>query len=131
MQEYEVAVLFHPDLEMDLDQPMKKIEKIFETNGAKLKNTESWGKKKMAYKISGQDHGVYVFYTIDAPKTNVAKIESTLNITDEVIRFLIVKTDERLGIALRQKSEREAKLAEKAKQEPKEKEEAQTEEVKE
>ncbi len=38
---------------------------------------------------------MYVFYTVEIPGTNVAKVESTLNITDEVIRFLITKPDRR------------------------------------
>ena len=36
---------------------------------------------------------IYVFYTVDMPGANVAKLESILNITDEVIRFLITRPD--------------------------------------
>ncbi len=38
---------------------------------------------------------MYVFYTVEVPGENVAKIESTLNITDEVLRYLITKRDEK------------------------------------
>ena len=34
-----------------------------------------------------------MFYGVEIPGQNVAKVESTLNITDEVIRFLIIKPD--------------------------------------
>lgn len=90
---YEIAVLFHPDLEIDLSKPQAKVEKIFTDNGAKITDTDNWGKKKLQYKIKKQEQAIYVFYTVEVPAQNVSKIESTLNITDEVIRFLIVKPD--------------------------------------
>lgn len=93
MQQYEIAVLYHPDLEIDLDKATAKVEKIFADNGGKVTNTDNWGKRKLAYTIKGQDHAVYVFYSLDLPSEGVRKIESTLNITDEVIRFLITKVD--------------------------------------
>jgi small subunit ribosomal protein S6 len=92
---YEIAVLFHPDLEIDLSKPQAKVEKIFTDNGGKITKTDSWGKKKLAYQIANQDQAVYVFYTVDLPAESVRKIEGTLNITDEVIRYLITRVDEK------------------------------------
>ena len=34
-----------------------------------------------------------MFYTVEMPGESVKKVETTLNITDEVIRFLITKPD--------------------------------------
>ncbi len=93
MTEYEVAVLFDPGLEVDLEKPMAKVEKIITDNGGKIVKTDNWGKKKLAYTIKKQDHAVYVFYTVEIPGGSVAKVESTLNITDEVVRYLIAKVD--------------------------------------
>ena len=93
MSTYEIAVLYHPDLEIDLEKAEAKVKGIFEANTGKVTATDNWGKRKLAYKIKGHEHAVYVFYTVDIEPTAVAKIESTLNITDEVIRFLIVKPD--------------------------------------
>lgn len=93
MNQYEIAVLFDPGLEIDLDKATNKIEKIFKDNGGKLVNTDNWGKRKLAYPINKQEHAIYVFYTVDMPGANVRKVESTFNITDEIIRFLITKPD--------------------------------------
>lgn len=90
---YEVAVLFHPDLEIDLSKPQAKIEKILADNGGKITKTDNWGKKKLAYQITKQDHAVYIFYTVEMPPEGVAKVEAALNITDEVIRYLITRPD--------------------------------------
>jgi small subunit ribosomal protein S6 len=91
--QYEIAVLYHPDLEVDLDKATSRVEKIFTDNGGTIANTDHWGKRKLAYVIKKCESAIYVIYTIDFPPENVRKVESTLNITDEVIRFLITKPD--------------------------------------
>lgn len=93
MADYEIAVLFQPDLDADLEKGTKKVEKIFADNGGKIEKTDNWGKKKLAYKIGSVDQGVYVFYTVSLPSESVRKVEGVLNITDEVIRYLISKID--------------------------------------
>ncbi|HSX18381.1 MAG TPA: 30S ribosomal protein S6 [Candidatus Saccharimonadales bacterium] len=93
MNQYEVAVLYHPDLEIDLDKASNKVEKIIKDNGGKISNTDNWGRRKLAYPISKQEFAVYVFYTVDMPAENVQKVEQTFNITDEIIRFLITRPD--------------------------------------
>ena len=93
MNQYEIAVLYHPDLEVDLAKAEERVTKIVTDNGGKITATDNWGKRKLAYNIKGNEHAVYVFYSIELPGAAVAKVESTLNITDEVIRFLIVKPD--------------------------------------
>lgn len=93
MNSYEFAILYHPDLEVDLSKAEGKLTKIITDNGGKITKTDNWGKRKLAYSIKGHEHAVYAFYTVEVPGVNVQKIESTLNITDEVIRFLITKPD--------------------------------------
>ena len=101
--------MYHPDLEIDLDKAETKVKKLFTDNGGKLVSSDNWGKRKLAYTIKKQEHGVYVFYTVQLPAESVRKVENTLNITDEVIRFLIVKPD------LKAIAKAEAAKAEKAK----------------
>ena len=93
MNEYEIAVLYHPDLEVDPSKAEDKVKKIITDNGGEVTATDNWGKRKLAYSIKGNEHALYVFYTASVPPQGVMKIESTLNITDEVIRFLITKPD--------------------------------------
>lgn len=109
MKEYEIAVLYHPDLEMDLEKATSRVEKIFTDNGGEIKNVDNWGKRKLAYPIKKNEHAVYVFYTVHFPAQNVRKVESVLNITDEVIRFLLTHPD------LKAIAKAEALKAEKAK----------------
>lgn len=93
MNQYEIAVLYHPDLEVDLSKAEERVKKIITDNGGNITATDNWGKRKFAYPIAKQEHAVYVFYTVEMPGEGVQKVESTLNITDEVIRYLIVRPD--------------------------------------
>ncbi len=93
MNTYEVAVLYHPSLEIDLDKAESRVKKIIESNGGKITKTDNWGKRKLAYPIKKEDFAVYVFYTVEAPADAPAKIEQTFNITDEIIRFLVTRPD--------------------------------------
>lgn len=109
LNQYEIAVLFHPDLEIDLEKATGKVEKILADNKAKILKTDNWGKRKLAYPIAKQNFAVYVFYTVEIPAENIRKIEQTFNITDEIIRFLITRPD------LKKAAKAEALRSEKAK----------------
>lgn len=112
MNQYEIAVLYHPDLEIDLEKATSRIEKIFKDNGGKVVSEDNWGKRKLAYDIKGCEHAIYVFYTVELPAQSVRKVESILNITDEVIRFLITKPDlKAIAKAEAAKAEKAAKAA--------------------
>jgi small subunit ribosomal protein S6 len=93
VNQYEIAILYDPDLEVDLEKATSRVEKIFTDNGAKIVNVDNWGKRKLAYPIRKAEMAIYVFYTVEMPGANVQKLESILNITDEVVRFLITKPD--------------------------------------
>lgn len=93
MNQYEIAVLYHPDLEVDLSKAEDRVKKIITDTGGKITKTDNWGKRKLAYPIKKQEHAIYVFYMVDMPADSLGKVEATLNITDEVIRYLIVKPD--------------------------------------
>ncbi|HET9098411.1 MAG TPA: 30S ribosomal protein S6 [Candidatus Saccharimonadales bacterium] len=126
MNQYEIAVLYHPDLEVDLSKAEDRVTKILTDNGGKITNTDNWGKRKLAYPIKKNEYAIYVFYAVELPPTSVAKVESTLNITGEVIRFLITKPDLKAIVkaeALKaKKAEQAAKRAEDGEEDDKEEE---------
>jgi small subunit ribosomal protein S6 len=110
MREYELTVLIHPDLEADLDNQLKVVRDIVTNNGGNVTSEDNWGKKRLAYRIAGEDFAVYVFMTLELPGSAVAKVDSTLNITDPVIRHLLVSVDPKAKAALaaaKEKSESE------------------------
>ena len=94
MKEYELSILYHPDLEMNIDPALDKIKKIVESAGGTIVSVEDDGKKRLAYPIKGQSFAIYYYYVVSLPPEAPAKISSVLNITEEVLRYLLVHVDE-------------------------------------
>jgi len=91
MRDYELVVLYHPDLEIDLDKALKKIEGIIKDQKGTINHSDNWGKRKLAYPIKKQDYAVYVYYEVSLPAEAVSSLENTLNITNEALRYLITQ----------------------------------------
>ena len=123
MKEYELSILFHPDLEMNLDPALSKVKKLIETSGGKIVKEESDGKKRLCYPIAGNEYAIYYYFDVELPAEAPAKISNTLGITDEVIRYLIVKADPRRAKYLAEAKTDESK-SEDAKTEKSEEKEA-------
>lgn len=117
MKDYELVVLFHPDLEMNLDPALDKVKNLIEANNGKIVKEEAEGKKRIAYAINGQEFAVYHFYELQLPAEAPAKMSSVLNITDEVLRYLLVKKDERKAKYEARRKEKAEETAENAKEE--------------
>lgn len=100
MKEYELTVLIHPDLETDLETPLAKVRSLVTTHGGNIIKEDVWGKKKLAYRIKKEDFAVYVYFDVKLPADALLKISNTLNITDEVLRYLLVTVDEKGRAAL-------------------------------
>lgn len=94
MRQYEVAVVLHPDLEIDLERALTKVETVITGLGGKINNKDNWGKRKLAYKIKKQDWGIYVFYQISLDPSHVQQLDNTLRITEEVMRYLVVSLED-------------------------------------
>lgn len=100
MKDYELTVLIHPDLETDIEKPLTTVRDIVTNAGGTIVKEDNWGKKKLAYKINKEDFAVYVYFDVKLPAAALLKISNTLNITEEVLRYLLVTVDEKGRAAL-------------------------------
>jgi small subunit ribosomal protein S6 len=104
VKEYELTVLIHPDLEADLETPLNKVRDIVKNAGGKILREDNWGKKKLAYPINREEFAVYVYMDVELPADAPLKISNIFNITDEVIRYLLVTVDEKARRALEEQA---------------------------
>ena len=116
MKAYELSLLFHPDLEMNLDPALDKVKKLIKSNGGKITKEEPDGKKRLAYPIGSNEYAIYYFIDVELPPEAPAKISSSLEITDEVIRYLLVKADPRRAKYLESKADEAEDLKEEEKE---------------
>jgi small subunit ribosomal protein S6 len=106
MKEYELTVLIHPDLEADLETPLTKVRDIIKNAGGTIVREDNWGKKKLAYPIRREEFGVYIYMDVELPADAPLKISNIFNITDEVLRYLLVTVNEKARKALAAEQER-------------------------
>ena len=71
MNKYESVVIINPNVE--------------ETKVNEL------GKKKLAYEVKKNKEGYYVVYDFEANPNLIAELERNYRITDDVIKFIVVK----------------------------------------
>lgn len=90
MKPYELVVLLHPDLEIDVDTPIANVEKLIKNAGGTISKRDNWGKKRLAYPVRKQQFGLYVYFELELDPQQVRTLESSLRITEEVLRFLVV-----------------------------------------
>jgi len=109
MKDYELTVVFHPDLEMNIDPALEKVKQTLSANHANITREEQDGKKRLAYSIKNQDFGLYYYFDLQLPPEAPAKISNTFNISDEIIRYLLVRTDERKAKLAAKRAARAAK----------------------
>ena len=95
MKNYELSVVFHPDLEMNIDPALDKVRQVVESAKGKITKEESDGKRRLAYPIKGQTFGIYYYFDAELPSDAPKKISNTFNISDEVIRYLLCTADPR------------------------------------
>src|SRR5215475_11146463 len=112
LRTYEVAFIAAPNTaDDDLSKLNSQIEQIITDRGGKITKVDNWGRRKLAYRIGKFDEGVYTFVYVEGSGKEIAEVERRLRVTDFIIRYLTVRTDEALKRAEKLKSKRKVSLA--------------------
>ena len=95
MNKYELTIVVNAKIEDDERAAVvNKAKGYIERFGGKITNVDEAGKKKLAYDIQKMSEAFYYFIQFEAETTAPAEIENRVRIMDNVLRFLIVRTDE-------------------------------------
>ena len=92
---YETVFITHPDLEeADLKKSLKKFKDIIKKGKGKLVHEYLWGRRRLAYQIANQNHGVYHIWYLQATGAILDELQTQFRYSDEVLRFQTVKVDD-------------------------------------
>ena len=95
MNKYESVMIVNPTVEEDkLKELVKKFTDLINTNG-KVEKVDELGKKTLAYEIKKFNEGFYFVFYFEADPSLIAELERNYRITDEVIKYLDIKKDEK------------------------------------
>ena len=91
MNKYESVVIINPNVEENgLKALIEKFSTLINTDG-KVEQVNELGKKKLAYEINKNKEGYYIVFEFEAKPSLIAELERNYRITDEVIKFIVVK----------------------------------------
>ena len=93
---YEVMFIVRPDM---LDEDLNKLISTLESSVTSAGGTamsEVWGKRRLAYKFVNFNDGIFVPFMIEGSGAIVHEVERRLRVTEQVIKFITVRTDEEL-----------------------------------
>ncbi len=95
MNKYETVFIINPNVEEEgIKALVDKFSNVINNDG-KVESVENLGKKKLAYEVKKNSEGTYMLINFEAAPSLVAELERVYRITDEVIKFIVVRKDEK------------------------------------
>jgi small subunit ribosomal protein S6 len=92
---YELMFIVRPDMtEEDQDRLILNLESAVTSSGGQMKNVEKMGKRRLAYTVRKFNDGLYILLTFQGSGGLVHELERRLRVSEQVIKFLSVRTDE-------------------------------------
>lgn len=101
-REYEIGFLINPEAtEDDVKKVIDSVVEIIQKAGGNIENVDEWGRRKLAYPIRTHNEGIYTFITAKVVGSTFVDIERRLKLTEKVMRFIMLRLDERIRKANR------------------------------
>ena len=95
MNKYETVFIINPNVEEEgIKALVDKFSNVINNDG-KVESVENLGKKKLAYEVKKNSEGTYMLINFEAAPSLVAELERVYRITDEVIKFIVVRKEEK------------------------------------
>ena len=93
MNNYESVVIINPNITEEAMKALEsKITGLINQNG-KVESVENMGKKRLADEIKKNREAFYVIINFEAKPDSIAELERNYRITDDVLKFIVVKKE--------------------------------------
>lgn len=94
MNKYESVIIVNPNVD---EEGVKALEKKFTdiiNNDGKLEKIDNLGKRELAYEVKKNNEGIYLVLTFEANPNLIEELQRNYRITDEVIKFIVIRIEE-------------------------------------
>jgi len=93
---YELMLMLDPTLDDDARASMlEKAQGLITADGGVVDKVDEWGKRRLAFEIDKLTDGDYVVIDFHATPSAIAELDRVLHITDPVVRYMVVRRDDR------------------------------------
>jgi small subunit ribosomal protein S6 len=96
LRDYELVVILSPEIGDDVVGASieRLVQQGVSSRGGEVVELNHWGRRRLAYPISRHMEGNYVVSQVKLDPGTVQDLESSLRISEEVIRHMIIKAGE-------------------------------------
>lgn len=91
MNKYESVIIINPNASEEIVKGLIERFTALINNDGKVEKVDEVGKKKLAYEIAKNKEGYYVVFDFEANPSLIKELERNYRITDEVIKFIVIK----------------------------------------
>lgn len=95
---YEIMFIVRPDLEeAEIDKIIETFSGYVTQGGGTVKNAladQKMGRRRLAYTVRKFNDGFYILLIVESPASLIHEIERRLRVSEQVIKFITVRTDE-------------------------------------
>jgi small subunit ribosomal protein S6 len=99
LRRYETIVITHADRPDDeIQSVVDKYKAIIEGRKGLVVKIDKWGKRKLAYEIKKVSRGFYILIDFVGLADAVDELERNLNIDDQILKFMTVKTNDKVSM---------------------------------
>ncbi len=92
---YEVMFIVRPDVaEEEIDKLIAGFSTTVTNGKGEVKSVEKMGRRKLAYIVRKSTDGFYVLMTVEADGPTELELKRRLRVSEQVIKFIVVRTDE-------------------------------------
>lgn len=94
MTKYEIMFILSTQITEDEKKAVvEKVEQVLAHSGAEEITTEIMGDRKLAYPIKKKENGYYVLTKFVMDGTKLGEVETKLNITESILKYMIVRNE--------------------------------------
>ena len=112
MRVYEELFILKPDTaEEEADGFVEQLKDVITNGKGTVDKVDKWGVRKLAYRVSKYDEGLYILIQFTASPDAVKEVERRMRVTDMVIKFITVRIDEKQKKIEKRKKAREKRAA--------------------
>jgi small subunit ribosomal protein S6 len=95
MNEYELVFIIQPNADEARQAAVKeRVAAYIAANGGEVTNMRDWGMRRLAYPIRKMSSGFYVITRFRLAPNAVAGLQRELRLNEDVLRGLIVRSEE-------------------------------------
>lgn len=92
MRIYELMVIHRPGLsDTEMRSAVAEIESALQSQGAEMKGSDLWGKRRFAYEIDHLSEGYYSVINFQSEAELIADLDRMLSLADEVVRHKVFR----------------------------------------